>query len=56
MPNLNAITLLQMDGILTNEELEKAVNLAIEGCRKIYAMQREALSAKYRPNIKEVEE
>jgi len=55
MPNLNAITLLQMDGILTLEEFEKAVNLAIEGCRKIYTMQKEALKTKYM-DIKEVEE
>jgi len=55
MPNLNAITLLQMDGNLSLEEFEKAVNLAIDGCKKIYAMQKEALRAKY-VNIKEVEE
>jgi exosome complex component RRP41 len=47
MPNLNAVTLLQMDGILTREEFEKAVNLALDGCRTIYAMQKEALRAKY---------
>jgi exosome complex component RRP41 len=47
MPNLNAITLLQMDGTLTSEEFEKALNLALDGCRKIYAMQKEALRAKY---------
>ncbi|MCW3992969.1 MAG: exosome complex exonuclease Rrp41 [Candidatus Bathyarchaeota archaeon] len=55
MPNLNAITLLQMDGILTFEEFEKAVNLALKGCRKIYTMQKEALKAKYE-SVKEVEE
>jgi exosome complex component RRP41 len=55
MPNLNAITLLQMDGILSLEEFEKAVNLALEGCRKIYAMQKEALRAKY-VDVKEVKE
>jgi exosome complex component RRP41 len=55
MPNLNAITLLQMDGILTLEEFEKAVNLALKGCRKIYIMQKEALKAKYE-SVKEVEE
>jgi exosome complex component RRP41 len=55
MPNLNAITLLQMDGILTFEEFEKAVNLALEGCREIYTMQKEALKAKYE-SVKEVEE
>jgi len=47
MPNLNAITLLQMDGILTTDEFETAVNLASEGCRKIYALQKEALKVKY---------
>jgi exosome complex component RRP41 len=47
MPNLNAVTLLQMDGILTPEEFEKAVNLAMEGCKKIYTLQKEALKTKY---------
>jgi len=55
MPNLNVITLLQMDGILALEEFEKAVNLALEGCRKIYALQKEALKTKY-VSIKEDEE
>ncbi|MGB9684317.1 MAG: exosome complex exonuclease Rrp41 [Candidatus Bathyarchaeales archaeon] len=55
MPNLGVITLLQMDGILTHEEFEKAVNLAIEGCKKIYELQKEALRAKY-VSVKEVEE
>ncbi len=55
MPNLSVITLLQMDGILAPEEFEKAVNLAIEGCKKIYTMQKEALKAKY-VSVKEVEE
>ncbi len=47
MPNLNAVTLLQMDGILTPVEFEKAVNMAIDGCKKIYAVQKEALKTKY---------
>lgn len=47
MPNLNAVTLLQMDGILTPEEFEKAVAMAIDGCRKIYDLQKEALKKKY---------
>ncbi|MEM3622425.1 MAG: exosome complex exonuclease Rrp41 [Candidatus Bathyarchaeia archaeon] len=55
MPNLNAITLLQMDGTLTLEEFEKAVNMALEGCKKIYALQKEALKSKY-VSVKEVEE
>lgn len=47
MPNLNAITLLQMDGSLTIEEFEKAVNLALEGCKQLYPLQKEALKSKY---------
>jgi len=47
MPNLNAITLLQMDGSLTIEEFEKAINLALEGCKQLYTLQKEALKLKY---------
>jgi exosome complex component RRP41 len=47
MPNLNAVTLLQMDGTLNQEEFETTVNMALEGCRKIYTMQKEALKTKY---------
>ena len=47
MPNLNAITLLQMDGSLTIEEFEKAVNLALEGCKQLYTLQKETLKSKY---------
>jgi len=56
MPNLNAVTLLQMDGILTPEEFESAVNLAIEGCKKIYVLQKEVLKTKYMNVKEEVEE
>jgi exosome complex component RRP41 len=55
MPNLNAVTLLQMDGILAPEEFEKAVNLAMEGCEKIYDLQKEALKTKYM-KVKQEEE
>jgi len=47
MPNLNAITLLQMDGSLTIEEFEKVINLALEGCKQLYTLQKEALKSKY---------
>ena len=55
MSNSNAITLLQMDGILSYKEFEKTVNLALKGCMKIYALQKEALKAKYM-NVKEAAE
>jgi exosome complex component RRP41 len=47
MPNLNAVTLLQMDGILSTDEFESAVNMALEGCKQIYTLQKEALRTKY---------
>ncbi|MDH5447932.1 MAG: exosome complex exonuclease Rrp41 [Candidatus Bathyarchaeota archaeon] len=56
MPNLNAITLLQMDGQLTLEEFEKAINLSLEGCKQLYNMQKEALKAKYVVLKEEVKE
>jgi exosome complex component RRP41 len=56
MPNQNGITLLQMDGILTQEEFEKAVNMAIEGCKQIYVMQKEALKKKYLNISEEIKE
>jgi exosome complex component RRP41 len=59
MPNLNAITLLQMDGILAPAEFEKAVTMAMDGCKKIYQMQKEALKTKYmvvKETEKEIEE
>jgi len=52
MPNLNAVTLLQMDGQLSTDEFESAVNLALDGCKQIYALQKEALKTKY-INVKE---
>jgi exosome complex component RRP41 len=56
MPNLNAVTLLQMDGILTPGEFETAVNMAVEGCKRIYTMQKEALRSKYMAAKEELKE
>jgi len=47
MPKSNVISLLQMDGSLTEEEFKQALELATNACRKIYDMQREALQQKY---------
>jgi len=47
MSNLNAITLLQMDGDLTVNEFEQVLNLAVKGCKEIYTVQKDALKAKY---------
>ncbi|HEX9261227.1 MAG TPA: exosome complex exonuclease Rrp41 [Candidatus Bathyarchaeia archaeon] len=56
MPNLNAVTLLQMDGVLSPAEFETALNMAVEGCKKIYPLQKEALKTKYMTVKEEVEE
>lgn len=47
MPRSGEITLLQMDGHMTPDEFEKALDLAIEGCNKINAVQKEAIKNKY---------
>jgi len=47
IPRLNQITLLQMDGKLTEEELESAVKLAMKGCEEVYTLQIDALRRKY---------
>jgi len=47
MPNLNQVTLLQLDGMLTPEEFEKAFEMAMNACRRIYEVQRKALMDKY---------
>ena len=47
IPRLTQITLLQMDGKLTEEELERAINLAVKGCEGVYALQVDALKRKY---------
>lgn len=56
MPKLEKITLLQMDGILSKEEFESCLNLAIDGCMQIYEVQREALKKKYSIDNEVVEE
>jgi exosome complex component RRP41 len=47
MPKFEKVTLLQMEGIMSQEETEEALGMAIEGCKKIYEIQKEALKKKY---------
>lgn len=47
MPNLDKITLLQFDGIFSEYEFKKALDLAIMGNKKIYEILRKALMEKY---------
>jgi exosome complex component RRP41 len=46
-PRTNSITLLQMDGQLTRKEYEQALTYAIDGCKKVYELQKEAIRKKY---------
>lgn len=47
MPKSNCVSLLQMDGVLTEEEFNQAFDMAIAACRKISNIQVEALKRKY---------
>jgi len=47
MPNLEKITLLQLDGILTPEEYKKCVEVGVNGCKIVYELQKKALNDKY---------
>lgn len=48
MPSKDKITLLQMDGRVTKDELFKLLDLAKDTCKKIYEMQKSALKEKYK--------
>ena len=56
VPNANLVTLLQMDGTLSTSEFEKGLQMAVEACKTIHAMQREALKRKYHGIKEDVEE
>ncbi|MCD6558154.1 MAG: exosome complex exonuclease Rrp41 [Candidatus Aenigmarchaeota archaeon] len=46
-PKRDLITLLQMDGMVTKEQLKQLLELAKKGAMKIYEIQRQALKSKY---------
>lgn len=47
LPRSGEILLLQMDGHLTADELSKAMDMAMDACKRIGAIQREALTKRY---------
>lgn len=49
LPNSGQISLLQMDGLVSREQLKEAIELAKKSCKKIYEIQKKALKAKYKP-------
>jgi exosome complex component RRP41 len=56
MPHLEQVTLLQLDGILTEEEFNKCLDKAVKGCTMVYEVQRQALMHKYFGNESELRE
>jgi len=47
LPRTGEISLLQMDGEISKEQLQKAIAMAKEASSKIYEVQKDALRAKY---------
>lgn len=47
LPNSGKVTLLQMDGEVTREQLKEAINKAKDACKKIYEVQKAALKARF---------
>lgn len=47
IPALGKISLLQMDGIFTEEEFVESLNSAIKACNKIYEIQKQTLKQRY---------
>ncbi len=46
-PDIGKITLFQLNGVLTREELDKAVDMALDAIRKLIDMEKEVLRKKY---------
>ncbi len=47
IPSMDKISLLQLDGELTREQLKTVLTLGREKCKELYAVQKQALKAKY---------
>src|SRR5688572_3509348 len=54
MPHLDEVTLLQLDGILTKEQFTECFDKAVEGCKMVYEVQKQALMQKYFGNETEL--
>jgi exosome complex component RRP41 len=56
LPNVDQITLLQLDGRLSPSQFNECLNKAIQGCKMVYDIQKEALMKKYFGNEMELKE
>jgi len=52
IPDRDEIVLMQLDGEFTKDEFEKAKKMALEGCKKVYEMQKKALKDKFKETKK----
>jgi exosome complex component RRP41 len=50
-PRTNEVLLLQMDGHLTQDEFNSALDLAMKGCHHISTIQKEALKRRYQGDV-----
>lgn len=48
LPNSGKIVLLQMDGLISKEQLSKLIEMGKDACKKIYEIQKKALKDKYK--------
>lgn len=48
LPRTNKLTLLQLDGDMTKEELKQSIELSKKVCKQIYEIQEKALKEKYK--------
>jgi exosome complex component RRP41 len=55
MPRLKKITLLQLDGKINPKHFREAIKIGIEGCKKIYDVQKRALKEKYATDSIEID-
>ncbi len=56
LPNMDQVTLLQLDGKLSPTQFNECLNKAIHGCKLVYEIQKEALMKKYFGNEMELKE
>jgi exosome complex component RRP41 len=56
MPRKKDITLLQMDGNLSKEEIQKLIEMSMKACEEIYEAQKAALKEKYKTGSESIEE
>jgi exosome complex component RRP41 len=55
IPSTDEIVLLQMDGNMTREEFDRAMEMGVAACHEVYEIQKDALKRRYAAKAKEVD-